>query len=67
VALEVAGVVGVVAPLVRAALLLYRMVNAVILACRSSREAKSPRRGSRLARISNYCSIMLNQEACLGV
>jgi len=47
---------------------LYRMVNAMILASRSSREAKSPwRSSSRLARVPNHCSVMLSQEACLDV
>src|SRR6266536_2059578 len=33
------------------------MVNAAILASRSSREAKSPRRSSRRVRTPNHCSI----------
>ena len=28
---------------------------------------KSPRRGSRRVKAPDYCSIMLSQEACLGV
>ncbi len=68
-ALEVAGVlgVGVVAPLQGRAFLLCRMVNAVIFASRSSREAKSPRRSSRRVRTPNHCSVMLSQDACFGV
>src|SRR6266571_4926214 len=43
------------------------MVNVVILASRSSREVKSPRRSSRRASTPNHCSTMLSQDACFGV
>src|SRR6266568_26338 len=43
------------------------MVNVVILASRSSREVKSPRRSSRRASTPNRCSTMLSQDACFGV
>jgi hypothetical protein len=68
VAFEVAGVlgVGVVAPLVRASVLVVPMANTVILVSRSSREVKSPRRSTRRVSTPNHCSVF-SQDACLGV